>query len=712
MNRRATESIDWTKLGSGKLTKRAIEYLKKRGISEAVAQLNNLRSLTAAQTAELWGQQCAHESLLVPFDKDYGSARIFDLPKEMGKFRHTTGETSRAYKPQMPNVKKYCETHMLIVEGPIKALSCAGHGFKAIGISGCWNWQKDRKPIRDLRAIKWEGRSVVPVFDADTSDNIGVGLPYVLLGDWLKRKGARVGFVEMPKIAGRTTGVDDYLAKGPKRARKLSAMIRNAESWDSCDQVEKLRVATTRTTEGGLAALFLQRHGDNVRHDQIEDQWYCYTGIWERQPPKAPMVQELVQETVKHILAMALRANSATRKIWSVWARMCDKRSVIRGAMGLASSDPIIAVSFADFDSQPDIVGTQNGVLDLRARELIRANRNQLVSRRLAVGYIPDAKCELWEKFIAQVMCDKDGNLDPELARFMQDLCGYILISGNPQRYIFFLYGEGRNGKSVFIETLLALMGDYGEVAQSNMLMRRGGFDRDSEAPQPFMLKLRGKRYITASEVKKGSAIDESVVKQLASGGDKITVRGLHAAPVDFAVEGVIMVRCNARPRVDTADQAVWDRVIEIPFNYRIPDDAQDFELLRKLREELPGILNWVLGGAERVYEKGRLVVPESVKKQTESYRDSMDPIKQFADEMLCSKAKARTPTSEVFRQYDLWCMRHSRPGREIEPGTRQEFFARMKELGYRIKTYDGIRKFKNVGLKRDEPEAMGELDG
>jgi putative DNA primase/helicase len=225
--------------------------------------------------------------------------------------------------------------------------------------------------------------------------------------------------------------------------------------------------------------------------------------------------------------------------------------------------------------------------------------------------------------------------------------------------------------------------------------MKRGGFERDSESPQPFMLKLRGKRYITASEVRKGASVDEGVVKEL-TGGDKITIRGLHSRPVNFAAEGVIVVRCNHRPRIDTEDPAVWDRIVEIPFNYRVPEKDQDFTLRDKLRAELPGILNWCLVGAARYCDNGRLIVPESVKRQTAAYKAAMDSINQFAKECLRKKAGARTDRADLYSAYASWCMHHSRPGADIDTKERADFYDSLEELGYK---QNKKRVFKNVEI-------------
>jgi putative DNA primase/helicase len=216
----------------------------------------------------------------------------------------------------------------------------------------------------------------------------------------------------------------------------------------------------------------------------------------------------------------------------------------------------------------------------------------------------------------------------------------------------------------VFIETLLKLFGDYGEPAKSELLMTHR-MDRDAESAQPFMLKLRGKRYITASEVGEGMVLDAALVKTL-TGGDEMTCRGLHAAPVKFTVEGKFVIRCNNRPVIDGADQAIWDRVVEIPFDLRLDEADQDTTLRDTLAAELPGILNWAIVGCRRYQRNAMLsakkMLPNRVRRQTKRYRESQDTIATWLNECTTADSKAKTASLDLFSAYQRWCNECSRP--------------------------------------------------
>jgi P4 family phage/plasmid primase-like protien len=460
----------------------------------------------------------------------------------------------------------------------------------------------------------------------------------------------------------------------------------------------KFPAKAPRMTEGGLAERFADQYVDDVRYDSEEEGWYVWNGtLWVPQPGRAPAVQEYVKETIKGIITDANEVKDEDRrKAMRQWAIKSDCKHVIRGAMDLASSDPRLRVTMAELDRDPYLLGTQSGVINLRTGKPIKSDRRHMVTRSVPTLLDPTATCPRWEKFISEVMLE-----DQEMVAFMQRFVGYVLIGGNPERLIFFLYGVGRNGKTVFIETVLRLMGDYGGPAKSDMLMKHRA-DRDSESAQPFMLKLRGLRYISATEVEAGKHLDARVVKDL-TGQDEITVRGLHTAPARFTVEGKIVVRCNHRPIIDGVDQAIWDRIVEVPFDLRLEKEDEDTGLRGALNAELPGILNWALDGC-RGYLKYGMQLPDKVKKQTAAYREAMDTFAQWFKERVTTKSpRARTRPGVVYIDYQKWCAEASTPSAPPLPVmSSRDFKVKLSDRGFIRKKVQGDPHWCGIELVKD----------
>ena len=126
----------------------------------------------------------------------------------------------------------------------------------------------------------------------------------------------------------------------------------------------------------------------------------------------------------------------------------------------------------------------------------------------------PGGDCPLWIKFLADVTDD-----NRELQDFLQRLCGYCLSGETSEHAIFFFYGTGANGKSVFLNTIAAILDDYAKAAPIETFTESRG-DRHSTG----IAGLQGARLVTAIETEQGRHWAESTIKTL-TGGDTIAAR-------------------------------------------------------------------------------------------------------------------------------------------------------------------------------------------
>ena len=174
----------------------------------------------------------------------------------------------------------------------------------------------------------------------------------------------------------------------------------------------------------------------------------------------------------------------------------------------------------------------QNGTIDLRTGELRPHNKNDLITKISPAKYILNEGEEpgsgqfdlseaapLWDKFLRRVTND-----DPELMSFLQRAAGYALTGDTSEHCLFFLHGDGRNGKSVFLNTLEYVLGDYGSVARPDVLMAK----KYGEAIPNEIAALVGVRFVSTTETGSGKRFAEAMLKQY-TGGDTISARFLHA---------------------------------------------------------------------------------------------------------------------------------------------------------------------------------------
>ena len=173
-----------------------------------------------------------------------------------------------------------------------------------------------------------------------------------------------------------------------------------------------------------------------------------------------------------------------------------------------------------------------------------------------------------------------------------------------------FGYGDGGNGKGVFLNTIAGIMGDYAVATQMDTLEVAFG-DRHTAD----LAMLCGARLVTASETEKGRAWAESRIKQL-TGGDPVTARFMHKNPFTFIPTFKLTIIGNDMPKLSSVNEAMRRRFNVVPFTHK---PAQpDLDLNRKLRREWPGILRWMLNGCLD-WRKSRLVRPDVVLQATRS---------------------------------------------------------------------------------------------
>jgi len=230
---------------------------------------------------------------------------------------------------------------------------------------------------------------------------------------------------------------------------------------------------------------------------------------------------------------------------------------------------------------------------------------------------------------------------------------GYSLTGSTSEQVLFLLHGLGANGKTVFLEVLSALLGDYGTRTSSETFLHK----KQSGVPND-LAALRSARFVASVEVADGRRLAEVLVKEL-TGQDQITARFLFSEFFSFKPEFKIWLACNHRPLIRGTDHAIWRRIRLVPFLERIPDDEQDKDLAEKLKAELPGILNWAIEGCLLWRDRG-LKAPEEVQMATQKYREEMDPLADFLTECCIVAPGVKCKAGPLYQAYKAWAEANS----------------------------------------------------
>ena len=395
-------------------------------------------------------------------------------------------------------------------------------------------------------------------------------------------------------------------------------------------------------TDLGNAERLVALHGENIRYCYPAKSWY----IWDGQrwtPDHAGRIATLAQETVRSIYAEASQTeDDGERKALVKHGQRSENGNRLAALIGQAQNK--VAVQPEDLDTLPWILNCANGTLNLKTSELYAPRRTDLLTKISPVAFDAGADCPLWLSFLDRIM---GGNQD--LIQFLRRAIGYSLTGSTREQCLFLLHGLGANGKSTFLETVEKLMGEYGQQSDFSTFLVK----RNQEGPRNDIARLKGARFVAATEAEGGARLSEVVVKQL-SGGDTVAARFLHQEFFEFKPEFKIWLGTNHKPIIRGTDNAIWRRIRLIPFTVTIPPKEQDRDLPAKLRDELPGILTWALTGCLEWREEG-LGEPDEVREATAEYRVEMDVLGEFLDACCIVQANAESKSAELYKVYKEW---------------------------------------------------------
>jgi putative DNA primase/helicase len=218
-------------------------------------------------------------------------------------------------------------------------------------------------------------------------------------------------------------------------------------------------------------------------------------------------------------------------------------------------------------------------------------------------------------------------------------------------------WGNGKNGKSVLMDTIAYVAGDYSETVPIETFLAEGrGRTAGQATPDPAILP--GVRMLRTSEPKRNARLDEALIK-LATGGEPMLVRHLNRGYFKFYPHFKMTIAGNYRPKIEGADEGIWRRVILVPFLQTITEDKRDRGLAAKLRGEASGILNRLLEGLCDWLDHG-LVVPPDVENATADYRSDSDPLGRFLDACIKRVSGERVQASVMHELFCAWAKANS----------------------------------------------------
>lgn len=401
-------------------------------------------------------------------------------------------------------------------------------------------------------------------------------------------------------------------------------------------------------TDVGNGQRLAARHGRDLRYCAPLATWYLWDGQRWR-PDAGNAVRELGKATARSIFVEASLTDDEKEQTEYVKHAFASERDrALRAMLWCAETEPGIPVMPEELDADPWALNVLNGTLDLRTGELRPHRREDLLTHLCPVDYDPDAKSELWEAFLQRVTCG-----DLALQRFLQQVAGYALTGSTREEKLLFVYGPARSGKSTFLGALQATLGeDYSHTCDFEAFLKR----KPSGGPRDSIANMAGKRLVVSVETDEGARLAEGLIKTL-TGGDRVRARRLYANEIEFLPQFKLFLAANDRPRARDDDDALWERILEVPFPYSIPRSERNPDVKDTLCDPAQSgaaILAWAVTGCLD-WQRGGLQVPQAVELSTLDYRESQNPLREFLAERCLLDPEAWTPSAAIMDAYRAW---------------------------------------------------------
>ena len=441
----------------------------------------------------------------------------------------------------------------------------------------------------------------------------------------------------------------------------------------STSKTEKPEVV--KLTEDAQAKAFVDiQHGD-LKYVEENDQWYLHNtenGCWERISTLS--VTEAAR-LMNRGTAIAIDGNAMLKK-------KLGSRSFAQSVERFARGDERCLLGIEQLDADPWLLGTPGGIIDLQTGRYITMGLKPYVTMMTAVTPADvgnEKTCPLFLKFMDQFTCG-----DAELRRYLLQYAGYCLTGDMREQCLIFLFGDGDNGKTVFIQVLRNLLKDYAMNAAVDLFVTTSVGKHATG-----FADLHRRRCVITNETQEGQTLRMDKIKGI-TGQDPMRANFMRRDNFEFLPICKLIMFGNHKPTLPDVGKAVKKRIRLVPCNLRLKEGQMDRDLPAKLMAEGPGILRAMIDGCLDWQTHG-LITPECVDEQTENYFSAQDVTEQWLEECFVREVNAKVSSEDVWKSWAGWA-----DHRKLRIGTNVELSDRLEAKGFvkkdHVQMQDGRR--------------------
>ena len=508
-----------------------------------------------------------------------------------------------------------------------------------------------------------------------------------------------------------------------RSAQRFYGKVAAQEGYIPPEQYNQdLQLKPSDYSDVGQATVLAREYEGKLRYSPSTDFLVYNCRFWEESKPKAQAVaQELTTRQLEEAETEIKKATDEMMKNgpWELLASMGPKKAAMAFSSeqarsfqkyenattyrnyaikrrdskyitaALKEAHPMVEIDQRQLDADEFLLNTPSATYDLRiglpsAHEHTPAD---FITKQTTVDP-SDEGMDIWQDALETFFCG-----DNELIDYVQEIAGLSAIGKVCVEGLIIAYGEGRNGKSTFWNTLSRVLGTYsGNMSADTLTV---GCKRNVK---PELAEAKGKRIIIAAELEEGMRLNTSNVKQLCS-TDEIYAEKKYKDPFSFVPSHTLVLYTNHLPKVGAIDAGTWRRLIVIPFNAKIEGSSDIKNYADYLFNKAGGaILKWIMTGAKHVIEKDyHIVKPAVVEAAIQKYKDNNDWLSQFLDECCETDSSYSAKSGDVYNAYRSYCMQ---VGDYIRSTT--DFYTALECAGFERKRSKSARLLFGLQLKSD----------
>lgn len=449
----------------------------------------------------------------------------------------------------------------------------------------------------------------------------------------------------------------------------------------------------TKGTDRGDAELFVEMFGNDYRYNVENKKWMYWNGSYWQFDTKNQIYDcfnILAKNLERELITIS---DEEKRKEFVKNIKKLYTKSAMDNILDLAATMDFMPVVNAQFDSNPYYLNTEDGLLDLKSNTFVDNNRLQYISMstRCGVSYEPPVK---FLRFLDNLALGDELLID-----YLHRALGYSLLGKIREPYIYLLYGNGRNGKSLLLSVIRQVLGDYSGTLESGALVE----NRYQNIDRGQIALLVHKRFIVSEETKETDRLNEKLIKNLTSAGE-LEGKVLYGNPFKFRMEGKLFSSTNHLPKITGADDGIWRRIKIIPCDYKVTDKTDNLNLEAELLTEKEKILGWLIMGCLEYQSRGLYDVPSRMSQSLTDYQEDMNIIREWIDECCEVNDRYQTKARDLFKSFDNW-----RNERKEPVMSENSFGRRLVKQFKRYQTSNG-KYYVGIKIKGLEKDVAKEL--